>query len=140
MRKQKKEIVQAAGGIVYRRRPDGELEVVLVHRPRHDDWSLPKGKVERGETIHKAAVREVEEETGLRVQRGTGIAQLSYRNGNGRPKHVDYFYMTPVGGELTPNDEVDELRWVTLDEALRLLTYDRDREMLAAVLPNAPPL
>ncbi|MGH2726591.1 MAG: NUDIX hydrolase [Actinomycetota bacterium] len=140
MKKQKKEIVRAAGGIVYRRRPDGELEVALVHRPKYNDWTLPKGKVDRGETIHKAAEREVEEETGLKVNRGPGIAQLSYRDGRGRPKQVDYFYMTPVSGAFTPNNEVDELRWVTLDEALTLLTYDRDREMLAAVLPHAPPI
>ena len=132
--------IRAAGGILYRPRPDGELEVALIHRPRYDDWTLPKGKVDRGETIHMAAEREVEEETGFKVKRGPGIAQSSYRDRRGRMKIVDYFYMTPIGGEFHPNDEVDEMRWLRLENALALLTYDRDREMLAAVMPNAPPL
>lgn len=140
MREQRKQVVQAAGGIVYRRRPDGELEVAIVHRPKYDDWTLPKGKVDRGETIHEAAEREVEEETGLHVKRGPMISQLGYRDNQGRAKQVNYYYMTPVGGAFTPNKEVDEMRWVTLEEALELLTYDRDRELLAAVLPDAPPL
>ena len=140
MKKQKSRVIRAAGGILYRPRKDGELEVAVIHRPRYDDWTLPKGKVDRGETIHEAAEREVEEETGFKVRRGPGIAQNTYRDRRGRLKIVDYFYMTPTGGEFRPNDEVDEVRWLLLDEAVALLTHDRDREMLAAVLPHAPPL
>ena len=131
--------VVAAGGIVYRATARG-TEVLLIHRPRYDDWTLPKGKVDRGETIHLAAEREVEEETGLKVERGREIAQISYRDGKGRRKIVHYFYMTPVEGEFRPNDEVDEVRWLALDDALALLTHERDRDMLAAVLPDGAPI
>ena len=142
MRKQNSQVIKAAGGIVYRDRPDGARQVAVIHRPRYNDWTLPKGKVDSGETIHKAAEREVEEETGFKVKRqgGSVIAQNSYHDRKGRTKIVYYYFMTPIGGEFRPNDEVDEVRWLTLDEALALLTHDRDREMLAAVLPNAPPL
>ena len=140
MKKGKGQVIRAAGGVLYRRRPDGALEVAVIHRPRYDDWTLPKGKVDRGETIHQAAEREVEEETGFKVKRGRGIAQSSYRDRHGRMKIVDYFFMTPVGGRFQPNDEVDEMRWLPLEEALALLTHDRDREMLATVMPHAPPL
>ena len=142
MKKQKNQVTRAAGGIVYRDRSDGEREVALIHRPRYDDWTLPKGKVDPGETIHKAAEREVEEETGFKVERqgGSVIARNPYRDRKGRMKIVYYYFMTPIGGEFRPNDEVDEVRWLTLDEALALLTHDRDREMLAALLPHAPPL
>ena len=133
-------IVRAAGGILYRRRPDSELEVAVVHRPRYDDWTLPKGKLEKRETIEDAAVREVEEETGLEVRRGPVAVQTEYRDRHGRPKSVDYFYMTPIGGGFTPNDEVDELRWLPVEEAARLLTHQRDAEIVRAVMQNPPPL
>ncbi len=119
--------IEAAGGVVIR---DGQ--VALVHRPRYDDWTLPKGKLDTGESFEQAAVREVEEETGLRTQLVRELPATTYRV-NGRPKIVRYWLMdVDHEGQFAPNDETDELRWVPLDEALRLLSYDRDRDLLAA--------
>ena len=123
--------VQAAGGVVYRRGPAG-VEIALVHRPRYDDWSLPKGKLDEGEGFEEAALREVEEETGLRCELGRELGETRYRDNKGRPKVVRYWAMEPAGdpGEFEPNDEVDELRWVAPDEAKDLLSYDFDRELV----------
>jgi 8-oxo-dGTP diphosphatase len=121
--------VLAAGGLVWRRAGDG-LEVAVVHRPRYDDWSLPKGKLDEGEDFEQAALREVEEETGLRCRLGRTLGDTSYHDRKDRPKLVRYFEMQPEGGEFEPNDEVDELRWVRLDEARDLLSYDFDRELI----------
>jgi 8-oxo-dGTP diphosphatase len=117
--------------VVTRTRPDGDVELLLVHRPRYDDWSLPKGKAEPGETDEACARREVEEETGLRCALGEPIATSDYRDARGRRKHVVYFAMTPPeGGEATPQNEVDDVRWLTLDRALETLSYERDREIV----------
>jgi len=119
--------IEAAGGVVVR---DGE--VALVHRPRYDDWTLPKGKLDSGESFEQAALREVEEETGLRAHLVRELPAINY-DVNGRPKVVRYWLMeVDDDGQFVPNDETDELRWVPLDEALRLLTYDRDRELVAS--------
>ncbi len=118
---------------MWRRSPDGELEVLLVHRPRYDDWTLPKGKLDAGETHARAAIREVEEETGLRCRLGPELTSTSYRDRKGRPKEVRYWAMTPVDGEFTPTDEVDEVRWLALEEAPSHLSYPRDRAVLAAL-------
>ena len=126
-------LVEAAGGVVWRRSPDGVLEILLVHRPRYDDWTVPKGKLDAGETHADAALREVEEETGLRCTLGGELASTSYRDRRGRPKRVRYWAMTPVGGRFTATDEVDEVRWLPVEEADALLTYPRDREVLAAL-------
>jgi 8-oxo-dGTP diphosphatase len=124
--------VLAAGGLVWRRTGDGGLEVVVIHRPRYDDWSFPKGKVEPGESEEDAAVREVEEETSLRAERGPELPAASYHDSKGRPKRVRYFAMTPApGAEAEARNEVDEVRWVTFDEAAALLTYERDRDLVA---------
>jgi 8-oxo-dGTP diphosphatase len=121
------ERVEAAGGVVVR---DGT--VLLVHRPRYDDWTLPKGKLDRGESFEDAALREVEEETGLRCRLLRELPSTEYRVG-GRPKIVRYWLMEPEADTpFVPNDETDELRWLPPDEALTLLTYDRDREIVAA--------
>jgi 8-oxo-dGTP pyrophosphatase MutT (NUDIX family) len=123
-----RELIQAAGGVVVR---DGE--VALVHRPRYDDWTLPKGKLDAGESFEEAAVREVEEETGLRCTLVRELPSTEY-NVKGRPKVVRYWLMDPVADTgFVPNDETDELRWLPLNEALRLLTYDHDRELVAGV-------
>ena len=127
------EVVQAAGGVIWRRSPAGELEVLLVHRPRYDDWTVPKGKLEPNEEHAQAALREVEEETGLRCTLGPELASTSYRDRKGRPKQVRYWAMTPAGGTFTPTEEVDEVRWVGVDAARSLLSYERDRPVLAAV-------
>lgn len=126
--------VRAAGGVVVRER-DGGLEVAVVHRPNHDDWSLPKGKLDGDETFEQAAVREVEEETGLRCRLGRYLGSTSYRDARERPKEVRYWEMSPSGGgDFEPSGEVDELRWVPAEEAERLLTYDFDRELVGRLL------
>jgi 8-oxo-dGTP diphosphatase len=126
-------VVQAAGGVVWRRSPDGELEVLVVHRPKYDDWSFPKGKLTPGEDHLTAAVREVEEETGLELSVGPELGSTSYVDPQGRPKVVRYWAMAAVGGQFRPNREVDEVRWVRATEAPDLLSYDRDASLLASL-------
>jgi 8-oxo-dGTP pyrophosphatase MutT (NUDIX family) len=122
------EWVQAAGGVVLR---DGR--VAVVHRPRYDDWSLPKGKLDRGESFEDAALREVEEETGLRCRLVRELPAVQYRV-RGRPKLVRYWAMeVEEETQFVPNDEVDEVRWLEPSEALALLSYDRDREPVLAL-------
>jgi 8-oxo-dGTP pyrophosphatase MutT (NUDIX family) len=118
--------VRAAGGVV--RRGD---DVLLVHRPKYDDWTLPKGKLDPGETDEQAALREVEEETGLRCRLGRELPTIRYDDRHGRAKQVRYWEMEPESGEFVPNAEVDEVRWLPPAEALALMTYDRDRDVLA---------
>jgi 8-oxo-dGTP diphosphatase len=133
--------VHAAGGIVWRTAfvADGEaepregVEVVLVHRPRYDDWSFPKGKLDRGESFEAAAVREVAEETGLVCELGEELPSVRYLDGKGRLKLVRYWSMRPTGLEpWVPNDEIDGRRWVPLDAAADLLTYGHDQVLLKA--------
>ncbi|WP_367136224.1 NUDIX domain-containing protein [Saccharothrix sp. HUAS TT1] len=121
-----KRVIRAAGAVLWR---DGL--VAVVHRPRYDDWSLPKGKLDAGETVPAAAVREVREETGFHAVLGRHLVQVSYR-AFGEPKVVDYFSARAGSGSFEPNDEVDELRWVPVDEAVALVTRDVDRSVLAA--------
>jgi len=125
-------VVAAAGGVVWRRADDGAIEVLVVHRPRYDDWTLPKGKLDAGETHADAALREVAEETGLRCALGPELPSASYRDRRDRPKTVRYWAMTPVSGRFTPTDEVDALRWLALGDARAVLTYERDRPVLDA--------
>jgi 8-oxo-dGTP diphosphatase len=120
--------VRAAGGVVRR---DGE--VLVIHRPKYDDWSLPKGKLDDGESWEDAAVREVEEETGFRCSLGRELASTSYTDSRGRPKVVRYWLMRPEEGEFEPTDEVDEIAWLTPEEAAERLSYSRDREVLEAL-------
>jgi 8-oxo-dGTP diphosphatase len=125
--------VRAAGGIVarrVRRRLRRRPELVLVHRPQYDDWTFPKGKRDGDETDEQTALREVEEETGLRCALGREIGETRYHDGKGRLKLVRYWLMEPREGSFTPNKEVDELRWLPPDDACRLLTYDHDRALL----------
>jgi 8-oxo-dGTP diphosphatase len=126
------DVVQAAGGLVIRRH-HGTLQLAIVHRPAHQDWSFPKGKLEEGETFDEAARREVEEETGMSCRLIRFIGHTEYVDRKGRPKAVAYWVMEAVGGSFTPNIEVDELRWVGLEEAGRLLTYPRDRELVTVL-------
>lgn len=127
------EQVRAAGGLVRRRREDGTEEILIVHRPAYDDWSFPKGKLEPGEREDEAAIREVEEETGLRCRLDRELATTYYRDARGRPKTVRYWLMTPVGGRPEAANEVDEVRFVSPAEARALLTYARDAELLATL-------
>ena len=120
--------IEAAGGVVEQ---DGSIAV--VHRPRYDDWSLPKGKLDKNESFERAALREVKEETGLSCQLIEELDPVSYADNRGRPKTVRYWRMEVIGGEFEVNDEVDELRWLSKAEALELLSYEHDRELVAAL-------
>ena len=125
--------VRAAGGLVWRRGAGG-IEVAVVHRPHHGDWSLPKGKLDPGESWEQAALREVREEIGLRCRLGRELPPVSYRDQKGRAKVVRYWLMEPQEGEFVPNDEVDELRWLVPEAAAGQLTYPHDRELVRAAL------
>jgi 8-oxo-dGTP diphosphatase len=125
--------VKASGGVVWRRRAGG-IEVALVHRPRYDDWSFPKGKLDRGESWEDAALREVEEEIGLRCRLGHELPPTSYRDNKGRAKVVRYWMMEPLDGEFVPSHEVDEVRWLAPTDADRLLSYGHDRALLREVI------
>lgn len=127
-------VVRAAGGAVWRRRPDGAVEVLVVHRPRYDDWTLPKGKLDRGESDEDAARREVEEETGLRCTLGPDLGEVRYRDQHGDEKVVRYWAMEAGDGRFEPNREVDEVRWLPPLEAGLLLSYDHDRPVLQRLL------
>jgi 8-oxo-dGTP diphosphatase len=118
-------VIHAAGGVVVR---DGR--VAVVHRPRYGDWTLPKGKLDPGEGFEEAALREVLEETGFVCELERELGSSEYVDSKGRPKLVRYWEMSVTGGEFRPNDEVDELRWLTQGQAALLLSYPRDREIL----------
>jgi 8-oxo-dGTP diphosphatase len=128
--------VRAAGGVVVR---DGEHgpEVLVVHRPKYDDWTFPKGKCGRDEDDEACALREVEEETGLRCLLEREHATTSYIDARGRPKRVRYWLMRPAVGELAFQDEVDEARWLAPDRAAALLTYERDIPLALALAAEA---
>jgi len=120
------EEIRAAGAVAWRRGPDGPL-VALVHRPKYDDWTLPKGKMDPGESVLLTAVREVEEETGQHVTLGRRLSPSCY-DVDGRPKRVDYWVARAQDppAEFVPNHEVDQLAWLSVPEAADRLTYERD--------------
>jgi 8-oxo-dGTP diphosphatase len=128
--------VRAAGGVIVRRRGrfGRRVEVALVHRPRYDDWTFPKGKRDGEETDEETALREVEEETGLRCRLGADLGTVTYVDAYGRDKAVRYWLMEVGEGQdsdhFVPNREVDELRWTRPRDAARLLTYDHDRVLI----------
>lgn len=127
--------VNAAGGVVIRVAPDGSdaPEVLVVHRPRYDDWSFPKGKLDAGESFEEAALREVFEETALRCRMEDPLSPIRYRDARGRSKEVRYWLMAVESGSVEsrrPDHEVDAGRWVSLSEAEALLTYLHDRRLL----------
>ena len=124
--------VKAAGGVVWRRDGGGAPELAVVHRPRYDDWSLPKGKLDPGEDWQAAALREVWEEIGLRCAPGVELPTVFYDDNKGRSKAVRYWLMEPEDGAFAPNDEVDEMRWMDLEAAAALLTYAHDVELVRA--------
>ena len=123
----------AAGGIIIRR-DDGVSLVLIIHRPLYDDWTLPKGHVDRGESDEDAARREVFEETGFACRLGDEVATVQYVTRDGVRKRVRYWLMEPIEGRFTPNDEVDEVRWLPVGEAVSLLSYDLDRTLVRSAL------
>jgi len=124
--------VLAAGGLVVR--DDGR--VAVIHRPRYDDWSLPKGKLDPGESFEDGALREVFEETGVRGRITEELIPTTYVDRKGRDKLVRWYRMDVEDdpGDFAPNDEVDELRWLTPAEALDLVSYEHDRTLLGTVV------
>jgi 8-oxo-dGTP diphosphatase len=134
----RRDVVKAAGGVVVREREDGSHDYAIIHRPKYDDWTLPKGKLDPGETEVRAAMREVEEETGMLCRLGPDLGSVAYVDSSGRDKTVRYWLMTPIRGRFHPTREVDDLRWLSLDDALSLLSYERDRAMLRAADSRDP--
>jgi len=138
----------AAGAVLWRALPDAGgqpdpsgrsgTEIALVHRPRYDDWSLPKGKLEQGESAPAAAVREVSEETGFTALLGSRLGHTSYPVPEGE-KVVHYWSGRAVSGEFTANDEVDQLRWVAPTDAASLLSHDHDVRVVDRFRKLSPP-
>lgn len=123
-------VIRAAGGVVWQADPSGEVQVLVVHRPKYADWTFPKGKCEIDETSEACALREVEEETGYRCVLGPELGPTAYVDSKGRHKEVRYWVMTVDSGRFEANDEVDDIRWLSVDQARARLSYDRDRELL----------
>ena len=125
------DVIRAAGGVIFRRRA-GILETLIVHRPRYDDLTLPKGKAHDGESIEATALREIREETGVTGELGPELQSVRYTDPLGRPKTVRYWLVKADGVEdFQPDHEVDALAWVAVGEAPATLTNQRDREVLA---------
>lgn len=136
--------VVAAGGLVWRPSDSSEgFDVLLVHRPKYDDWSLPKGKADPGEEEIACALREVEEETGVRCDIGESLGTYEYIDRKGRPKIVHWFLMTPAASagaagvppSVAAVPEIDDVKWIPANEALLLLTYEHDRVLVAGFTP-----
>ena len=131
--------VNAAGGVVVRIDTEKVTCTLLVHRPRYNDWTFPKGKRDPGETDEQCAVREVEEETGLLCALGDELTPVTYTDHRGRLKTVRYWLMTVVKGNpdlFVINDEVNEVRWVNPAIAAQMLTYPHDRVLLDHFTPR----
>jgi 8-oxo-dGTP pyrophosphatase MutT (NUDIX family) len=127
--------VRAAGGVLIRPAVDG-IEVAVIHRPKYSDWTLPKGKLDGDETFEQAALREVEEETGMRAELGRELSPVSYRDRKGRSKLVRYWAMRARDGEFAPGSEVDELRWLDPVAAQELLSYEHDAGLVREAILN----
>ncbi len=126
-------VILGGGGLITRHN-DGELEVLMVHRIKHLDWSLPAGKLEPGETLAECALREVYEESGLVCELGRELGMVEYTDRRGRARQVHYWEMEAIGGSFTPNDEVDAISWVPLAESLNYFDSERDQKMVSAFL------
>jgi len=123
-------VIRAAGGVVLRKSRSGETEIAIIHRPAYDDWTLPKGKIEPDESPEDCALREVREETGLRCELVRPLGCTAYVDRRGRDKVACYWVMEVRGGKFKPGIEVDKLLWLTVDDALKRLTYGRDKTLL----------
>ncbi|ORL80339.1 bifunctional NUDIX hydrolase/histidine phosphatase family protein [Prescottella equi] len=131
----------AAGAVLWRKSPNNpyEIEIALIHRPKYDDWSFPKGKLDPGETSISAAVREIHEETGITAQLGRHLSGVTYPiPGHRKLKRVEYWAAEAAGGEFTPNDEVDEMRWLPPDDVPDQLSYPMDRTILRRFVQIPP--
>jgi 8-oxo-dGTP diphosphatase len=126
--------VRAAGGIVARVDEEQNVSLLVVHRPRYGDWTFPKGKAHPDETDEECAIREVFEETGLVCVLSAELPATTYIDARRRKKRVRYWLMRSIAGDFERTREVDEARWVTIDDALRMLSYERDRELLRRTL------
>ena len=125
-------LVRAAGGVILRPARGGD-RVAVIHRPRYDDWTFPKGKLASDETLEIAALREVEEETGFRCRLLRPLGCTAYVDRRRRDKVACYWVMEPLEGRFRVSDEVDQLRWVSIDEALEVLSYPHDRALLRSL-------
>ena len=129
--------VRAAGGVVCRTGVDGRTEVLLVHRGHYDDWTVPKGKAEDGESDEACAVREVEEETGVRTRLLHELPSVRWRDRFDRPKVARYWRMEPLDdAPARPPNEIDEIVWLPVAEAVTRLSYERDAVILEALLDD----
>lgn len=127
-------VVRAAGGVVWRHSGPTGLEVLLIYRPKYLDWSLPKGKAKPGETDEETALRELEEEIGVRGELGPELPSTRYRDSRGRDKVVRYWAIElPTGATPFPGDGVTDIRWLPVIEATRQLSWDRDRSVVAGL-------
>ncbi len=128
------DLIRAAGGIVIRPVANGRFEVACIFREARDDWTFPKGKLDPGETFEQAALREVLEETGMHCDVIRFAGTTNYTHRKGKPKIVAYYLMSVATGEFAPNDEVDELVWLPLEQVREHLTWDRDQELFDLVM------
>lgn len=126
-------MIEAAGGVVVRTWHSSAPEVLLVHRPSRQDWSLPKGKLQRRETAIECALREVHEETGLRCTAHHELPPVRYVDRRGRPRRVRYWMMEAITGEFVPNDEVDDICWARIDTVGEMLTYARELTVVSGL-------
>jgi 8-oxo-dGTP diphosphatase len=143
MKSEKTGVVYASGVVPWRRNAGGEIEILLIHRPRYDDWSVPKGKRDDGESDEQCAIREMQEETGVLGELGKALPTAMYTDHRGRPKEVAYWLMEIANGEpitFEANDEVDELAWYGFTDAQAKLSYPLDQALLdeAMLILNAP--
>ena len=123
-------VIKAAGGVLCRSGASGKTEIVIVHRPGYDDWTLPKGKTDPDETPEECALREVREETGYKCELLRPLGCTAYVDRRGRNKVACYWVMKVLSGRFRPGGEVDRLLWVSIPDAIRRLTYERDKTLL----------
>jgi 8-oxo-dGTP diphosphatase len=123
-------VIRAAGGIVCRPSRSGDTEIAVIHRPAYNDWTLPKGKIEPDETAEDCALREVREETGLRCELVRTLGCTAYIDRRGRDKVACYWVMEVKGGRFKPGVEVDKLLWLSVGDAIKRMTYERDKTLL----------